>query len=426
MKSYRRDRLYAGTAKIDITPSQETIDTFRESGFGNYTGVHDPLYARILVLQAGERKILIAGNDLITIPDYDLLCERLTKAYGFKRTDMLINGTQNHLSLIAGKPGSKERPAVLLGLRDQAHDAVFYGVGEALKNMQPVTIGYDSVDTHIGAKYQYPRDSENNVIGQAFPKCYDNELFCLRVDREDGTPMAAVLNYGVQSVLTQVKESLVGGDFHGAVSRNLEAYYGDDFIAPYLLGAAGDSDPFVRAMLNVIRTEKGRVYCEEKEIEGENRYLLNDFVAGIQSNEAINCINGIRCTTAYAYFRSGEEYTEADLRKTARIPDTRFDVVKDNPVQGTDFHRIHLISISDEIVFVCGNSITCAGISLLVKKALPCKVVYCSVEGGIICYVADTGIGPTEFQNRYSNLYSQLESEHVYVESTKELYRTAE
>ncbi len=429
MKSHRRERLYAGTSKTVITPRQENIDGYRALGRERFMRAHDDLYSRSLVLQAGDRKILIMGNDLINIPDYFMLRDRLVAAYGFKPTDILMGGTQNHLSIVADLPDLKieDRPPVLNRVRDEIHDAVFKGVGEALKNMRPATIGYGSTDTHIGAKYQYPMDADRNIVGLPFPKFYDDELFCLRVNAEDGTPIAAVLNYGVQGVVTTAKEDvLIGGDFHGAVSRNLETYYGGDFIAPYLLGAAGDSDPFVKCSLNILRTEKGRVYMAPADITGESRVILNDWLAGIQSNEAIQCINNIDCTTQYAYFRSGEEYTEADRRDTSvsfRDPRTNVLLAK---MDGTVTHRIHFLSISDELAFVCGNSITCARIGWLVKQALPCKTVYCSVEGGINGYVADTTIQPTEFQNRLSPMYSALESEHVYVESAKELYRTAE
>src|SRR5437879_2932026 len=56
--------LKAGVAKVDITPPVG----LRMWGYGNRkgaaTGVLDPLYARVLVLEAGEKRLALVALDL--------------------------------------------------------------------------------------------------------------------------------------------------------------------------------------------------------------------------------------------------------------------------------------------------------------------------------------------------------------------------
>ncbi|MCK4965474.1 hypothetical protein KAS50_00505, partial [bacterium] len=59
-----RNTLSAGTAKINITP----LTPIPMSGYGGrkdpYKGVHDELFARVIVFSDGERKAAILSADL--------------------------------------------------------------------------------------------------------------------------------------------------------------------------------------------------------------------------------------------------------------------------------------------------------------------------------------------------------------------------
>lgn len=55
--------LYAGAAQVDITPEQAAYPHYRGPG----TGVHDRLYAKALVMRAGDQSIAIVVCDLLWI-----------------------------------------------------------------------------------------------------------------------------------------------------------------------------------------------------------------------------------------------------------------------------------------------------------------------------------------------------------------------
>lgn len=246
----------------------------------------------------------------------------------------------------------------------------------------------------------------------------------LRVDAEDGTPIAALLNYGVQGGFMFTKENChICGDLPGTVSELLETYIGGDFIAPYIIGAAGDMAPVVTANFQVLRAEQGKVVKEEHALPLDAREMLLAWLAGQQFDDAVRLYNSIYTDKGDVFFRSGEIFTDADARVyPVRNP---HDDPHHRDVSGTLTHRIHMLSISDELVFVCGNSITSARLGRMVKDSLPCKTVYISVEGGIVGYVIDTQADPIGFGAMYSPAYSARESENVYINSTRELFRSA-
>src|SRR5229473_2534271 len=56
--------LRAGTAKADITPAGGELMWGYEDRLKPATGTLDPLYARVLVLEAGERRLALVTLDL--------------------------------------------------------------------------------------------------------------------------------------------------------------------------------------------------------------------------------------------------------------------------------------------------------------------------------------------------------------------------
>src|SRR2546426_4333909 len=56
--------LRAGTAKVDITPAAGELMWGYEDRQKPATGMLDPLYARVLVLEAGDRRLALVTLDL--------------------------------------------------------------------------------------------------------------------------------------------------------------------------------------------------------------------------------------------------------------------------------------------------------------------------------------------------------------------------
>jgi hypothetical protein len=90
------DQLTAGFAEVDITPKVDGKTPVYLAGFGKNrkaTGVHDPLFARAVVLADGDRKIALVSVDLVGL--FQEPVERVRKRLsGF--TYVLVSSTHNH------------------------------------------------------------------------------------------------------------------------------------------------------------------------------------------------------------------------------------------------------------------------------------------------------------------------------------------
>ena len=91
------DSLKAGIVKIDITPDKPV----RMSGYsgrkGLSTGVHDPLYARIVVFESGTRRLVLVSTDLIGFystyePIRDAICDR----FDLEPCELFLSSTHTH------------------------------------------------------------------------------------------------------------------------------------------------------------------------------------------------------------------------------------------------------------------------------------------------------------------------------------------
>src|SRR6185295_17711394 len=90
--------LLAGTSKIKITPGTP----IPMSGYGGrndpFKGVHDDLFARVIIISDGVNKALLVTTDLIGISNsiWEETTKRITKETGIKREYVLLSAVHNH------------------------------------------------------------------------------------------------------------------------------------------------------------------------------------------------------------------------------------------------------------------------------------------------------------------------------------------
>ena len=87
-----------GFAQKDITPEAETFGSFRLSGVKRHSGVHDPLFAHALVIDADQRRCLLLSIDVAAIPTRRAteLRQRLAKTVGIEPAAVLLAATHTH------------------------------------------------------------------------------------------------------------------------------------------------------------------------------------------------------------------------------------------------------------------------------------------------------------------------------------------
>src|SRR5580700_8380240 len=84
-------KLRVGVAKVDITPKD--LNGLVGIVTRPYGGVHDPLYARALVLDNGVNKAAIVALDLVEMGDTTVLRQRIARELAISADHIIINAS---------------------------------------------------------------------------------------------------------------------------------------------------------------------------------------------------------------------------------------------------------------------------------------------------------------------------------------------
>src|SRR5258705_3653580 len=95
----------ASAVKIDITPA--TPQWLLGYGPRKSTGVHDPIYHRVIALDDGRTQFFLVSSDLCLFsPElYDEVADTLQKQMGIERKQFWWSVTHTHSAPEAGPPG---------------------------------------------------------------------------------------------------------------------------------------------------------------------------------------------------------------------------------------------------------------------------------------------------------------------------------
>jgi hypothetical protein len=227
--------LRAGVAKSDISTDADGVR------------INDPVYAKALVLDDGETKLVIIAMDVTAIggigeigDDFlPTLRARIEGELGIPGAHVLVNASHNH------------PPIDFICDAEEQVARTFDAVRRAHESMEPVKVGAgagheDRISMNrtlrlknglawtIRHSNPCPPDEEVESVGPMDP-----EIGVLRIDRLDGQPLAVVYNFACHPYIT-VPRGGVTADFPGFASTVIEDNLGDGAMALFLQGAGGD------------------------------------------------------------------------------------------------------------------------------------------------------------------------------------------
>ena len=241
-----RAELRAGVAKVDITPkTHEPLWGF-EDRTDPATGTLDPLYARILVLEAGGKRLAIVVLDLgrsFGEPSLDRLKEMVSKSSGISY--LMLNATHTH-----GAPVIKdEYDGVLPEWEQRALDGIAAGIKSAADHLQDARIGSGTGSVFIGHNRLRVNDDgtvswfeRNPTMVPTSP--VDPTVTVLRVDDRNGVPLAILTNYACHPVVIGSDNSQYSADYPGVTNRFVEKAFGGNVQSFFVQGADGDINPY--------------------------------------------------------------------------------------------------------------------------------------------------------------------------------------
>lgn len=221
----------AGVAKANITPPVG----LELSGwaFGPSVGVHDDLFAKVLVLESdGERAVFIT-TDLIGLKtEYaTAIREGVADKLDTNPGNVLVCCSHTHSG-----------PATMFLRRWGEIDENYVRVVEKQIIGAATLAALDMEKARIGA-------GRGNVEGVGINRrerengSVDSDVGVIRIDNGKGRMMAVMMNFSCHPVAAHNFGNLISADYPGYAMGVLEKAKGNGFIALHTTGAAGDINP---------------------------------------------------------------------------------------------------------------------------------------------------------------------------------------
>jgi neutral ceramidase len=322
-----------GVAQTDITPylgSDIPGQTYNRIS----SGVKDPLYAKAVVFDDGNKRIASVVLDAIIIGTETVqnIREKASKLCGIDPAAIMVSATHTHTGGPVGDLyKSKKDPAYLEFLSQRAAHAVFM----AAQNLRNVKIGaaYGYDDT-IGFNRRYrmkdgtfrtnPPVMSPDLDRPLGPT--DPQVAVVRIDDENDRPLAVLSSYACH--LDVVGGTEYSADYPGAIARTVSKVLGDSVISIFYTGTCGNINHINFEQKKGIPSSKGRPYSDYM-----GRVLAYEIIKTrekiITSDQA--CVN----------------YASTTLRLDTRKPDPEavkkaYEVLKNDP-EGKRFIELELV-----------------------------------------------------------------------------------
>jgi neutral ceramidase len=263
-----KNALLAGASKIIITPETPVP----MSGYGGRTapfkGIHDDLFARVIVFSDGINKAVLISADVIGFSNsfWEETTLRITKETGIKKEYVLLSAVHNHGGPVT-KVYEEDSSAQVNAYVEELKNKIIIATKDAIKNMVPVNIGAGKGECKMNINRRAPDGKGGIELGQnPYAPC-DHEVGVISVIDKSGNPLAIIMNWPCHGVVLGPDNYFITGDWPGAASRYVEEGSGGKIIAPVIAGASGDINPIYGPHIDF---EKNNSYAYGKDAIGED------------------------------------------------------------------------------------------------------------------------------------------------------------
>lgn len=224
--------LQAGVARLEITD--------RVAG-----PVNDPCYVKALVLKNTSTTVVLISLDAVAIGEIGRIGNgflatvrgRLEKEIGVPPSHVVINASHCHgivrgdtaeLTIQAVKEAAMKLVPVKVGAGAGHEDRISENRRLKLK---------DGSEVDMRRAYSMPRDEDVVSVGPIDP-----QIGLLRLDREDGRPLAVLYNFACHPIMNPPGKGN-SADYPGFASKVIEEALGEGSVAFFVQGCGGDINP---------------------------------------------------------------------------------------------------------------------------------------------------------------------------------------
>ena len=264
----RKPTFMAGTAKVNITPRLP----IPMSGYGGrkdaFKGVHDSLFARIVVLSDGINKAALITTELIGISNafWEELTASLERKTGIKKEFVFLAAVHNHSGPVTNVYNESPTPAVAAYV-EETISKIIDATSEAASRMVTVQIGVGKGECKMNINRRAPNGKGQISLGRnPYAPC-DQEVGVIRITQHAGKELAVIMNWPCHATVLGPRNYQITSDWPGAASRFVEDGMAEDFIAPVTIGASGDINPIYGPNIDF---EQNNAYAFGKDAIGED------------------------------------------------------------------------------------------------------------------------------------------------------------
>lgn len=230
LEETRKHMLRAGAARVDITPAAGIPLTGFIARAGPSLGIHDPLYARALALEAGGQRAVLITCDLLALDSAFVCAARsaIREATGILDNNILIACTHTHSGPATiflrdcGEVDATYLDRLRLGLVSAAQ--------EALSNLREAKLGAGRGKVARGALNRRQPGTPT-----------DPDLGVVAFQDQVGQRIAVLVHYACHPVCLDHRNRLVSADYPGTLAQALKEQAGA--VVLFANGAAGDINP---------------------------------------------------------------------------------------------------------------------------------------------------------------------------------------
>ncbi len=240
--------LQAGAAMIDITPP---LDVPIAGGFhvGYANKILEPLLAQAVYLSDGHEEVGMISLDICMLShlQVETIREIVEKKAGIPKENILVAATHNHSGPVVTKlflaSGDVDETYVQVMIR-KAADALILAKSKACPAKLGVGGGHEKSlvfnrrlmlpDGRVLMNFRAKKEDVQDAIPLG---PIDPEVLVMRIDSEEGAPIAVIVNYALHNCTSG------GGihpDFAGYLGKYLRQILGEEVAVPFLAGACGN------------------------------------------------------------------------------------------------------------------------------------------------------------------------------------------
>lgn len=244
--AYAQPDLKAGVAHVEITPSTfMPMYGYANRKCGPANGTHDPLFAKVLVLEAGSSRLAI-----VTVDAGMMMSENLRRDVASKLNILVLLLAASHTHSgprFLNDDGSAANDGAASAYLSTLEGKIFHAIEEAAQAMFPAKLGVARGSLQLGYNRLLLRDDgraralfdnlERIPYGPVDP-----EFVLLRVDDATGTPRALLVHYATHAVVLGPTSCKYSADYPGVMQGRVEQEMKGTQVM-FVQGGAGDINP---------------------------------------------------------------------------------------------------------------------------------------------------------------------------------------